>query len=85
MTPRNCLVVRKRSYEKRSGRGFSRGELKEAGTTIKQALQAGIPVDSRRRSVHSENVELLKTQLKSLVAARKHLLRSGKSRKGAEH
>jgi ribosomal protein L13E len=85
MTSRNCLVTGKRSYERRGGRGFSRGELKEAGTTTKQALQAGIAVDRRRRSVHSENVELLKTQLQSLAVAVKRVPRSGKSRKKAEH
>jgi large subunit ribosomal protein L13e len=85
MTPRNCLVVGKGNYERRRGRGFSRGELKEAGTTIGQALLAGIAVDRRRRSVHSENVELLKTQLQRLVVAGKRVPRSGKNRKGAEH
>jgi len=85
MTSRNCLVAGKRNFERRGGRGFSRGELKEAGTTIKQALQAGITVDRRRRSVHNENVELLKTQLQSLAVAGKRAPKSGKSRKGAEH
>jgi large subunit ribosomal protein L13e len=81
MTSKNCLVVGKRSYERRGGRGFSRGELKEAGTTIKQALQSGIAVDRRRRSVHNENVELLKTQLQSLVVAVKHAPKLGKKSK----
>ncbi|HUV97899.1 MAG TPA: ribosomal protein L13e [Candidatus Paceibacterota bacterium] len=83
MVSRNCLVTGKRNFERRGGRGFSRGELKEAGTTIKQALQAGINVDRRRRSVHKENVELLKTQLQSLVVTGKRAPKSGKkSKKG---
>jgi len=55
--------------------------LKEAGTTIKQALQAGINVDRRRRSVHNENVELLKTQLQSLVVTGKRAPKTGKKSK----
>jgi ribosomal protein L13E len=55
--------------------------LKEAGSTIKQALQAGVTVDRRRRSVHHENVELLKTQLQSLVITGKHTPKSGKKSK----
>ncbi len=55
--------------------------MKEAGTTIKQALQVGIIVDRRRRSVHNENVELLKTQLQSFVVAGKRTPKSGKKSK----
>ncbi|MEB3799262.1 MAG: ribosomal protein L13e [Desulfurococcales archaeon] len=47
----------------RYGKGFSKGELSEAGLTIKKALKLGIPVDPRRRSVHPENVETLKAVL----------------------
>ena len=57
--------------------------MKEAGTTIKQALQADVTVDKRRRSVHNENVELLRTQLQSLVVAGKRAPKSkNKSKKG---
>ncbi len=44
----------------RRGRGFSVGELREAGLTVKKALKMGIPVDLRRRSVHKWNVDALK-------------------------
>ncbi|MDH5448482.1 MAG: ribosomal protein L13e [Candidatus Bathyarchaeota archaeon] len=64
MALRNRLIVRKKSGEKRKGRGFSREELKKAGISLKQALHVGLPVDVRRRTVHGENVKLIKRQLK---------------------
>ncbi len=48
----------------RPARGFSLGELKEAGLTIAEARRLGIPVDTRRKSKHEENVKRLK-ELKS--------------------
>ncbi|MEB3816828.1 MAG: 50S ribosomal protein L13e [Desulfurococcales archaeon] len=53
----------------RRGRGFSLGELREAGLTPKQALKLGIYVDKRRRTVHPWNVEALKDFLKKLREA----------------
>ncbi|MDK6027785.1 ribosomal protein L13e [Ignisphaera sp. 4213-co] len=56
------------------GRGYSLGELKEVGLNYKLARQLNIPVDSRRKSVHKENVESLKLfldQIKEIVNARK--------------
>ena len=47
----------------RYGEGFSKGELSEVGLNIKKAVKLGIPVDPRRRSVHSENVETLRAFL----------------------
>lgn len=48
------------SNRMRKGRGFSLGELKEAGLSLEKAKAMNIPVDKRRKSVHKENVELLK-------------------------
>ncbi len=45
----------------RKGKGYSSGELKEAGLTIQDAKRIGIYLDLRRKSVHAENVEYLKT------------------------
>ncbi|MEM0027245.1 MAG: ribosomal protein L13e [Ignisphaera sp.] len=56
------------------GRGYSLGELKEAGLNYKIARQLNIPIDLRRRSAHKENVENLKRfleQVKELVDAKK--------------
>jgi len=56
-------IVRKKSGKQRQGRGFSRGELKKAGTNMKDALRLKISVDSRRKTVLEENVEAVKTLL----------------------
>jgi large subunit ribosomal protein L13e len=56
------------------GRGYSLGELKEAGLSKKIAKYLNIPIDPRRKSIYSENVENLKKFLeavKELVDAEK--------------
>ena len=55
--------VFKKSGKQRFGRGFSREELKKAGTSLKEALKLGIPVDFRRKTVYQENIEAIKTLL----------------------
>ena len=52
--------VVKKAGGRRKGRGFSLGELREAGIGIAEAKKLGIAVDRRRRSLHRENVEELK-------------------------
>jgi large subunit ribosomal protein L13e len=49
-----------REEKAREGRGFSLGELKEAGLTAGEAKVRGVPVDARRKSTHEENVEILR-------------------------
>ncbi len=44
----------------RKGKGFSVGELRAAGLTLKEAEDLGLRVDRGRLSVHSWNVELLR-------------------------
>ena len=44
----------------REGKGFSKEELGKAELTLGEAKRLGIPVDSRRKSSHDENVETLK-------------------------
>ena len=59
---------------KRIGRGFSLGELKEAGISEAIARDLGIPIDKRRRSVHEWNVKALKefmTKVQDLIQAKK--------------
>ncbi|MCE4601302.1 MAG: 50S ribosomal protein L13e [Desulfurococcales archaeon] len=53
----------------RKGRGFSLGELKEAGLTPTEARKLGIRVDKRRKTVHPWNVEALKEYLKRIREA----------------
>lgn len=62
------------SPEFRVGRGYSIGELKEAGLTLNIAKQLNIPIDIRRRSTHKINVENLKkivNELSELINAKK--------------
>ncbi len=50
----------------RRGRGFTKGELQEAGLSIKEARDMGLIVDVRRKTLHAENVEILKTYIKEM-------------------
>jgi len=56
--------VQKKAEKQRSGRGFSREELKKAGTNPKEALRFHIPIDPRRKTAHEENIETVKILLK---------------------
>lgn len=58
-------MVFKKSGKQRNGRGFSREELKKAGLNLNEALKLRIPVDSRRKTLHEENVDIVKAFLKS--------------------
>ena len=46
--------------KQRSGRGFSREELKKAGLNKAEAKKLEIPVDNRRQTAHDQNVEAIK-------------------------
>lgn len=50
--------------DKRKGKGFSREELAEAGMTLHDAKIHNIPVDRRRRTSHSWNIQALTALLK---------------------
>jgi large subunit ribosomal protein L13e len=67
----------------REGRGFSLGELKEAGISRKTALGFGIVVDHRRRNLSVEgkavNVERLKAYKERLIVFPR---RASKPKKG---
>jgi large subunit ribosomal protein L13e len=52
--------VFKEDGKQRCGRGFSREELKRAGSNMKEALRLGLLVDPRRKTAHDENVEAVK-------------------------
>lgn len=49
-----------RSERYRRGRGFSHGELLEAGLTLEEAKHLPLRIDRRRRTTHPQNVENLK-------------------------
>jgi len=71
-------TVRKKDGRTKEGRGFSRGELKEAGVDLKHALKLDIPIDPRRKTKHEENVKMLKQHLRGLLK-RKRLPRKVKT------
>lgn len=78
MAFRKELVVRKKDGKEREGRGFSRDELKKASISFKQALHLGLPVDVRRRTIHGENVKLIKRQLKNLKIIKERVSKAKK-------
>jgi ribosomal protein L13E len=63
--------ILKRDGKQRAGKGFSREELKQAGTNPKEALKLKIPIDLKRKTVHEENVATLRTFLSTHKAATK--------------
>lgn len=70
--------VFKKGGKQRCGKGFSRGELKKAEISLKEALKLGIPIDSRRKTAHQENIEAIKTFLEKRKAKSKS--KRGKSK-----
>ena len=52
--------------DKRRGKGFSTRELAEAGLTLHEAKIHDIPVDKRRRTSHSWNIQALSALLKAI-------------------
>jgi len=63
--------VFKNDGKQRFGRGFSREELKKAGSSLKEAVKLGLPVDDKRKTVHEENVEVAKAFLQEKKPASK--------------
>lgn len=59
-------TVQKKDGRTREGKGFSKGELREVGMGLKQALRLKIPIDLRRKTKHKKNVKTLKQHLKGL-------------------
>ncbi|HML02560.1 MAG TPA: ribosomal protein L13e [Candidatus Bathyarchaeia archaeon] len=62
-------VVFKKDGKPKEGRGFSKEELRKAALDFKKALKLGIAVDSKRRTLHEENVKALKEYVGSLKKA----------------
>lgn len=58
-------IVFKKDRKQRYGKGFSREELKKARLNLREARKLGIPVDSRRKTAHKENVNTVKGFLKN--------------------
>lgn len=62
--------VFKTREKKRHGKGFSREELKKAGTNMTEASKLRIPLDPRRKTAHEENIETVKTLIAQKKAER---------------
>jgi len=58
-------IIFKKGGKKRCGKGFSREELKKVRSSLREALKLSIPIDSRRKTIHEENVNTIKRFLKS--------------------
>ncbi len=84
MVSRNNILVSKKGRKERIGRGFSKEELGKAGLTLNQALRAGLPVDTRRRSAHDENVKVLEQQMKNRASDARKSSASRKKGKGSQ-
>jgi ribosomal protein L13E len=63
--------VLKNDAKQRFGRGFSREELKKAESNLKEALRFGLPVDTKRKTAHEENIASVKTLLQEKKPASK--------------
>ena len=64
-------IIFKKGGKKRCGKGLSREELKKARLSLREALKLSIPIDSRRKTFHEENVNTIKRFLKSKKKASK--------------
>jgi ribosomal protein L13E len=63
--------VFKNDGKQRFGRGFSREELKKAGSSLKEAVKLGLLVDDKRKTGHDQNVDTAKTFLQERRPASK--------------
>lgn len=58
--PRTIEPIVEGGNKPRIGNGFSLGELKAAETSPYEAKRLGVPVDTRRRTSHDDNIKTLK-------------------------
>jgi large subunit ribosomal protein L13e len=63
--------ILKPNGKQRSGRGFSPEELKKACLNPTEAARIGLPTDFRRKTVHDENVEVVKAYMEKKKAEAK--------------
>lgn len=72
--------VSRKDGKQRTGRGFSREELKKAESNLQEALRFGIPVDTKRKTAHEDNIEAVKAFMHERKAASKRQKPRGKSK-----
>ena len=66
--------------ESRTGRGFSAGEIAALGLTVREARLLGVHVDTRRKTIHDENIGILRDWL---IKLKEHLESGGEPPKPA--
>lgn len=54
------------SRKLKAGRGFSLGELQDAGLNVHEAKRLSLRIDRRRKTIHTENVTAIKNYVKEL-------------------
>jgi large subunit ribosomal protein L13e len=64
-------VIARKFGKQREGRGFSREELKKACVNPQEAARLKLPSDRRRKTVHQENVETIKSIVAKAKAEKK--------------
>jgi large subunit ribosomal protein L13e len=52
------------SSKLKAGKGFSLGEIQDAGLNVHEAKRLSLRIDRRRKTIHKENVTAIKTYLK---------------------
>ncbi|WXG41022.1 MAG: ribosomal protein L13e [Candidatus Freyarchaeum deiterrae] len=52
------------SSKLKAGKGFSLGEIQEAGLSVHEAKRLSLRIDRRRKTTHKENVTTIKTYMK---------------------
>jgi len=57
--------------KKRAGKGFSPGEIKQAGLNRAEARKLCVPVDFKRKTSHEENINTLKSHKEKAPVAAK--------------
>jgi len=72
-------IIFKKDGKKRCGKGFSREELKKARLSLREALKLSIPIDSRRKTIHEENVNTIKKFSENKKASKPKKRRKSKS------
>jgi predicted flap endonuclease-1-like 5' DNA nuclease len=67
----NAIVKKPKKYLKsRKGKGFSLNEIKSASIPLDDAKKLPISIDTRRKSIHDENVRILSALYREVVSKR---------------
>lgn len=69
---------------KAKGKGFSIMELNKAGVSIEIARKYGLRIDSRRKTVHQENIEKLKKWISKFIKKKEETQKSKKAREKSQ-